>query len=190
MEDKEIIIVDGIKWWVRKNSRTPVPLCPSHNLRLSAIPPRVRAGYGGYMDGSREKSHKLECAEGPHRIDIPREYGNEKAYVINRIDALVFSKMPVLNLDEEAILVAKDKLKDPSNTYWVRYKFTESKSGTRLILWAGDRAKKNKSQLFIEPGLKRMNFDQNDDHPTDVFVKLEATFSDNVKTVIKKNKEN
>jgi hypothetical protein len=128
----------------------------------------------------------MKCAEGPHFIDIPRKYDEEKQYVLDRIDALVFKKMTVLNLDDEAIPVAKEELKDEGSSYWVKAKVTESKSGTRLIIWAGDRSTKNKTQLFVEPELKRLGFDHNDDHPTEVFAKVDVTFADGVQSSIKK----
>lgn len=40
---------------------------------------------------------------------------------------------------------------------------------------------KEKTQIFVEPKIKRLAFDQKDLHPTDIFTKLEATFSDGTK---------
>jgi hypothetical protein len=109
---------------------------------------------------------------------------------MNKIDAQSFSKMPVLNLDDSAVPVAKEDIKDKDNPFWVRSKVTESKAGTRLIIWAGNRDAKNKTQLFIEPEIKKLSFDQNDDHPLAVFAKVEATFADGVKMNIDQEKSN
>lgn len=180
LSKQEIIRIDKIKWWIvtdANGKRTITPLCPQHNLRMTCI---ISNAFGYPSD-----STQLECAEGPHRIVIPRKFSNEQQYVINRIDALAFANMKVLNLDDEAIPVAIDQIKNDS-PFWVLAKVTESKSGLRLVIWAGDRSKKTKTQLFVEPELQRMSFDQNDDHPTKIFVKVEAKFINKIVTKIKK----
>ncbi len=50
------------------------------------------------------------------------------------------------------------------------------------------KGEKKKTQIFVEPDIKRLAFDQKDLHPTDVFTKLEATFSDGTKASQKKKK--
>lgn len=165
------------------------PICPEHHIRLTPVITTytLRNGIGGYTthNHSENKSEKLRCEEDGKLFKLPRTYGDEKAYVINKKDAQVFAKMPTISLDDEIIPVAKEELKDTD--YWVLAKVTESKSGTRLIIWAGSKKDKNKTQLFIEPELKRMSFDQNDDHPTEVFTKVEATFVNGIKTQIEKD---
>jgi hypothetical protein len=54
----------------------------------------------------------------------------------------------------------------------------KSKVGERLVIYAGERGKTNKTQIFVEPRIKRLAFDQKDAHPSDVFLKVEATFED------------
>jgi hypothetical protein len=134
---------------------------------------------------SNSEALELECAEGPHRLTIPRKLSDEKSYVIDRIDALIFEKATYIYLDDKAIPVALDEIKGKEGPVWVRAKVTESKSGLRLIVWAGDKSAKTKTQLFVEPSIKRLSFDQNDDHPTEVFTKVEALFKDEVKVSIK-----
>jgi hypothetical protein len=168
MNEGKLIRIDGIKWWETKGangSRIVIPVCPQHHMRLTVLSTLGPA---------------VSCPEGDHVFTLPRAYIRETHYVVNKIDSQAFAKMPVLNLDDEAIPVAKEELKD--SKYWVLAKVTESKSGTRLIIWAGDKSRKNKAQLFIEPGLKRMSFDQNDDHPLEVFTKVEAVFAEGAKT--------
>jgi hypothetical protein len=169
----KLIRIDGIKWWEPEaptNKRVVVPICPQHNLRLTVV---------------SALSPALVCPENDHTFTLPRPYIRESNYVLNRIDSQAFARMPVLNLDDEAIPVAKEELQDTD--YWVKAKVTKSKSGVRLIVWAGDKSKKNKAQLFVEPSLKRMTFDQNDVHPLEVFTRVEATFVDGAKTIIKDN---
>lgn len=189
----KLIIIDGIKWWdtiSTAKTRLIVPLCLQHDLRLQPEYLSERVYSGGstrYRKKSSDVSVQLRCEEDKgHLVDMSREYAIEKQYVMNRIDAQAFSKMPVLNLDDSAVPMAKDEIKEKDNPYWVRSKVTESKAGTRLIIWAGNKNAKNKTQLFIEPEIKKLSFDQNDDHPLEVFTKVEVTFADNVKAEIRK----
>lgn len=191
MKEDRLIIVDGIKWCDVPNARarTVQPICLQHNLRLTPIVIYTFEYVGGVKrrDPRRtDESVELLCDEGEgHKIKLSREYGREKAYVVNKIDAQNFARMKTINLDDSMVPVASEELKD--SDYWIKAKVTESKSGTRLIVWAGSKKDKNKAQLFIEPGLKRMNFDQNDDHPTEVFAKIEATFVGGVTSRIEKS---
>lgn len=174
----KLVRIDGIKWHDLQEGQSHVlrvkyleALCPTHSLRLTPS--------GGLYGNT------YHCAEGGsgHTLTVPRSYPQQRKYVVDKMDALLFSEMSVINLDDEAIPVASESLKDTD--YWVKAKVTESKSGTRLIVWAGSKKAKNKAQLFVEPELKRLSFDQNDDHPTEVFAKVEATFVDEVKGSIK-----
>lgn len=68
--------------------------------------------------------------------------------------------------------------------YWVEVKFIESKTGPKLVIYAGERGMEGKSQVFVDLETRRMGFDQTDRHPTDVFVSIEATFKDGTKAKI------
>jgi len=191
MADDRLIVADGIKWWDVPNARirTVEPICLQHNLRLSPVivytSRYVGAAGRQLVPEHTDKSIELLCDEGDgHKIKLPRPYGREKSYVTNKIDAQNFAKMKTINLDDSMVPVAAEELRDTD--YWVKAKITESKSGTRLLLWAGSKKAKNKAQLFVEPELKRMSFDQNDDHPTEVFARVEATFVGDVTSKIEK----
>lgn len=187
MVQPEIVLLDGVKWWMTKDttgSRITVPLCIQHNLRLRGIPGQTFNRLNRrVIHYDAHQSQNLKCDEdGGHIIKIPRTLENEELYVLNKVDAPIFAQMKVLNLDDEVIPVASEELKDTD--YWVKAKVTKSKSGTRLIVWAGDKSAKNKTQLFVEPSIKRLSFDQNDDHPLEVFAKVEATFAGGIVTTL------
>jgi hypothetical protein len=196
MSAQSLIILDGVKWWdtvSTVNTRLIVPLCLQHDLRMQPV-----ILYSSYYQGGRtqqrakssDESVELRCEEDAgHVLRLPRKYDTQKQYVMNKIDAQAFSKMPVLNLDDSAVPVAKEDIKEKNNPYWVRSKITESKAGTRLIIWAGNRDAKNKTQLFVEPEIKKLSFDQNDDHPLEVFAKVEVTFADGVKMNISQEED-
>jgi len=192
MQDKfDIVRIDKIKWWITKSSqgnRIAVPLCPDHDLRLQPRIPKVRNPYGsGYVPGRLKDACVLVCAEGPHDLDIPRLYSEEQEYVTNRIDAKIFKGMKDLNLDDEATPMAKDNAKSKSGKYFVTAQIMESKRGVQVVIYAGEKGRLQKTQIFIDPVDKRTSFDNKDLHPTDVFTKFEATFEDGSKHIIEKS---
>jgi hypothetical protein len=182
MSDQKFVRVDKIKWWLPENN-TPQPICPQHDMRIYPIETSY-VDSAGYRRKSTERSEKLLCDEGPHVIKMPREFQDQKRYVRNKIESKIFASHTFVTIDDDVIPVAREKLKD--SPYWVDAKVTKSKSGTRLIVWAGNREKKDKTQLFIEPELKKLSFDHNDTHPNEVFAIVEAKFLDGSSTIIEK----
>ncbi len=180
----KLLRVDGIKWQISrqdKNRRTPVPICPDHDLRLKPIPPR-RYRHNGYLsswiEGDPDDSMTLKCAEG-HDFGLPRKYGEEREYVINRMDAKRFRTMQVLNLDDEAVPIAKEKVSlPPDSNYFLTAQLMESKRGLQVVIYAGEKGADNKAQIFVEPEVRRLSFDQRDLNPSDLFAKIEVTFKD------------
>lgn len=163
--------VDNIIWYVttlRNLTRDIQPLCPIHSLRMYP----QKYSYQSYSDDAE----LLKCEDCSKPYGIPRNYKKEKAYVIDRIDAKVFKGLQVLNLDDEALPIARDKISD--SDYFVTSLLTKSKIGLRLVVYAGKKGYKDKTQIFVEPEIKRLAFDQKNTHPSDVFTKLEATFKD------------
>ena len=185
--DNQYITIDKIKWWVSTGMngvRYSQPLCPIHDLRLRPIKDLYSRDYN-YMSNS----HSLKCEDCGKLHIIPRKLSSEQQYVIDKVDAKVFKSMKFINLDNEAIPIAEDKKSSKDGKYFVTALLTESKTGKRLVVYAGERGKKEKTQIFVEPEIKRLSFDQKDLHPTEVFTKLEATFSDGVKHTLEKKEK-
>lgn len=177
------VTIDGIKWWVRIDefgNRHPQPLCTIHKLRLRPIDDFFSNQYNfGNL------SRTLKCQDCKEAYKIPRSYQSELLYVVDKLDAKVFGRMKFINFDDEAIPIAIDKI--PKNSeYFVTSLLTKSKIGLRLVVYAGKRGSDSKTQLFVEPEIKRLAFDQKDLHPTDVFTMVEATFEDGTKAKIQK----
>lgn len=176
------IRVDKILWWIYtdiRGRRHAQPLCPRHHLRMKPVESPLVYN----IDDSKD----LKCEDCEKSYAIPRSFGNERAYVLDRVDANVFKGMKVLNLDDESIPLVEEKLLSEDKKFFVTGLLTKSKVGLRLVIYAGKRGQKEKSQIFVEPEIKRLAFDQNDLHPTDVFTKIEATFDDDTKITMTKN---
>lgn len=175
----QYIVIDEIKWHVN-NIRQVQPLCPKHHLRLQWL-----FSYGGQDYYER---HELKCEECKEKFSLPRGFKREIQYVLDKIDSRIFRQAKFINLDNEAIPIAEDKKSSKDDKYFITSLLTESKTGKRLVVYAGEKGKKEKTQIFIEPEIKRLAFDQKDLHPTDIFTKLEATFSDGTTASLKKKK--
>ncbi len=172
------IIVDGVKWIIGERPRRPIPLCPKDFIKLSLI----------QEDNFIMSVFALKCEECNKVFKLPREFDDEKEYVLNKIDAKVYKNMKFINLDDEALPLSEDKKSSRDNKFFVTSLLTQSKLGLRLVVYAGKKGSNQKTQIFVEPDVKRLAFDQNNLHPTDVFTKLEATFSDGTKATQEKKK--
>lgn len=157
--------------------RVAQPICPIHSLRLYPF------GVESYLSHLATLLRCADCSR-PHKI--PRPYDEEQRYVIDRIDATNFKKLSVINLDDESVPLAKEKISLKGGKYFVTSLITQAKSGLRLIIYAGERGKAEKTQIFVEPAIKKLAFDPKDLHPNDVFTKVEVTFENNSKSEIKK----
>lgn len=174
--DDQYIIIDGIKWHVQYlSAEYTKPLCPKHHLTLS-------------LELNNPNVCWLKCQECENNYTVPREYNTQKNYIIDKLNSKEFKKMKFINLDDEFIPIAEDKTDSKDDRYFVKAILTESKVGQRLVVYAGEKGKKDKAQIFVEPEIKRLAFDQTDLHPSDVFLKLEGTFDDGTSASIKKKK--
>lgn len=180
----EYLIIDGIKWWItndHRGLRSPQPLCPKHFLRMQSLK--------SFADQFLSDSILLKCEDCTQIYKLPRGFDKEKQYVLNKVDSMVFKKMKFINIDNEATPIAEHKISSKDSKYFVTSVLTESTVGLRLIVYAGEKGKKDKTQIFIEPSIKRLAFDQKDQHPTEVFAKLEATFADGTRAKMDKGGE-
>jgi len=168
----EGLIIDGIKWVIGEHPPKAIPLCPKDFIVLDPYP-------------SERYAESLKCEECQKVFSLPREYNTEFKYILNKLNSKTYKKMRFINLDDEAIPIAEHKI--PKNSkYFVTSVLTKSKIGLRLIVYAGENGREKKTQIFVEPDIRRLAFDQTNLHPTDVFTKLEATFFDGSKAIIEK----
>lgn len=177
----QYVIIDRIKWWVyikTSGGRGAQPTCPIHFIRLYPVKEPYKF---------LRESTSLSCAECKHLHRIPRQWDDEEQYVLDKTESKIIKGIRFINLDDEAVPIAEGKISKDSK-YFVKSVLTKSKVGLRLVVYAGESGKKEKTQIFVEPEIRRLAFDQTNLHPTDVFAKLEATFSDGTKASIEKKK--
>jgi len=167
MSEISLYRIDGVLWGGALN---PQAYCPKHRLELD---PYTYDEVGPY------KYDHLRCEECPEDYIIPRDIDDEQTYVKRKLRARQLNQTRVINIDDESVPLAETKLKN--GKYFVTALLTQSKLGHRLVVYAGEKGKKDKAQIFIEPEIKRLAFDQNNIHPTKIFAKLEAIFKDGTK---------
>lgn len=170
MLDKGFII-DGIKWVIGQHPPKAIPLCPIDYIELDPYP----------LEYVEYATDKLVCEKCGKKFKLPRSIVYEKQYVLRIVNSKVYKAKKYINVDDEAIPLAEKKESTKDGKYFITSLLTESKTGKRLIVYAGEKGKQQKTQIFVEPDIKRLAFDQNDLHPIDVFTKVEATFADGTK---------
>ena len=175
--DKEHIILNGIKWHVPLlSSEYIVPLCPKHHLTL-------------FVKLNNPHACWLKCEDCSENYHIPREFNKQKQYLLDKLNSKAFKNARFINLDDEAVPIAESKVSSKDDKYFAKAILTESKVGLRLVVYAGEKGKSEKTQIFVYPNIRRLAFDQTDLHPSDVFIKLEGTFNDGTSASVKqKNK--
>lgn len=184
MDYTKLVRIDGVKWHVfrRVNATGKIKdeieaICPVHSMILMSSDSEVSVDINGESIIHPADGQYLYCDEG-HMFKMPRVFSQEKAYIRKRLEAISYSKMETLNLDDEAIPIAKEKIKSDDDRYFVTSQLMKSKRGLQVVIYAGEKGKKQKTQIFVEPEVRRLAFDQKDLHPNEVFVDIKATFKD------------
>jgi hypothetical protein len=179
--------IDGVLWEVKMspfNNRTgdAVPICPKHHLRMESID-HTSSFY------SEMSAKHLRCEECDEDVEMPRGYHYECRYVIDKVASKKYKEMDVMNIDGESVPIAEAKAEPKDSKYFATARLMKSKVGLRLVVYAGQKGKKQKTQIFVEPEVKRLSFDHGDVHPSEVFVALEGTFADGTKGKIERKKK-
>ena len=155
-------------------------ICAKHKLVVDE-----EIEYDGF--GSPMPTMNLECLEGPHTIVLDRTQGEIREYIRRKIESKKYQEAKYFDIDGYLVPASKEaKVKTESGDYFVTTQVMNSeKKGEQIVIYAGKKGAKYKSQIFIDPKHGKITFDQNDINPKDVFVKIEATFRDGSKASIK-----
>ena len=91
------------------------------------------------------------------------------------LESQKYKDAEIINIDGE--LVRIQRLQESDNDYWIDAKLSKNKKGeVQLMVLAGSKKSKDKTQLFLDPKNERLAFDQNNEHPTNIFAKVVGTF--------------
>lgn len=181
MKDK-LYRVDNVYWMIDKHNNTAIPVCPKDYIKLTSV---------GVDDLFADKVfHELKCEECNAVYSFDRTIFNEKEYVVEKVLALDRKKYEIIDVDGIQTPVTKKVKIDPSHKFFCTAQIRSSKRGPQVVIYAGEKGSKKKSQIFISGEERRLSFDQNDMNPTEVFSKITAEFYDGTKHTIEKGQVN
>lgn len=185
MKDK-LYSIDGLFWWVDQYNEIAIPVCPVNTFEM-------RYDDGGDDIWSLDKSYitELHCQDCGITYKLRRNLRNEEKYVISKVRAIDYQNYKVIDIDGILTPVTKKQRVQTEDGYFCTAQIRDSKRGPQVVIYAGKKGSKEKSQIFITPEERRLSFDQNDLNPADVFTKITAEFKDGDKHIIEgKNEDN
>jgi hypothetical protein len=121
------------------------------------------------------ESNNYRCSGCDFKITLTKPIREMVSELLDFIEAQKYKDAEIISIDGELIRVQREEIQD--NDYWIDVKLSKNKKGEeQLMVLAGKKEDKTKTQLFLEPGKERLAFDQNNHHPSEVFAKVIATF--------------
>jgi hypothetical protein len=174
MKDKKTLYrFDGLLWDTSENKA----LCPVPNCFCELE----------YFEGDSLEYYTYKCIKCEFKITLNKSIF-EKANDVKRIlESDQYKNSEIINLDGDSIRVSRQQIDDFD--YWADVKISKNKKGQiQLMVLAGSKKENDKAQLFIEPKNEKLSFDQNNLHPKEVFVRVDAIFRDSNHS-IKSNKQ-
>lgn len=179
----EFFQIDKVVWRIGERG-TVQAICPIHKLIMredTGFNKELLLAIAKSQGFDHAKQSKLICDECDGPYYLPRPLAVQQQYVANKMQAQTWRDTDILNLDNEGVPILKvaDSLVDGSEKYFLEARLNKHKGKISLVVYAGCKDKSgNKVQLFVDPKTKRLGFDQNNIHPSDMFTAIEATFSD------------
>lgn len=170
MSDKErLYLWAGLHWVVNYDiNGNPyyLALCPKQRCNCGLVKSKEKYSIGEY---------KYSCVKCDFKITLNKSI-EEKSDEFEKIfESLRYKDAEIINIDGELIRVQREEQTD--DDYWIDAKISKNKKGdVQLMILAGSRKTKDKTQLFLDPQNERLSFDQNNDHPTKVFSEVVAKF--------------
>lgn len=172
MNDEKIKIYlwEGLHWDLNYDGMSdnyyPIALCPKQKCNCKLIKSKERYSIGEY---------KYCCVKCDFTITLPVSIENKCTEFLHVIDSLKYKNAELINIDGELIRVQREEKKD--GDYWIDVKISKNKKDElQLMVLAGSKKSKDKTQLFLEPKNERLAFDQNNDHPRKIFTKVVGIF--------------
>lgn len=178
--------IDGVYWIVDKYNDIATPFCPKDKIELTYKE-------SDFFDWSEEAKNikEIKCEDCKKTYALPRSLYNETKYAIEKAKSIDRKDYEVIDVDGIKTPVTKKEEIDPKNGYFCTAQVRDSKRGPQIVIYAGKKGFKEKSQILIMPEERRLSFDQNDINPADIFTKITAEFRDGAKhTITSKDEKN
>jgi len=122
----------------------------------------------------------FRCLEGPHEIQFAGHVDNIRELISRRIASKRYQEAEYFDIDGYLTPASKEaQAKTKSGEYFVKAQIKSSeKKGDQVVIYAGKKGQKDKSQIFVDPKHGKLTFDQNNINPRDIFTRIEAKFRD------------
>lgn len=179
---RKLYLIDGAQWLVDKYNETATPVCPKDKIELT---------YSNNLDwfDAATITDEAKCEDCKKVYKFPRQLREEMKYVVEKVKALDRKDYEIIDLDGVKTPVTKKEEIDSKNGYFCKAQVRDSKRGPQIVIYAGKKGLKEKSQILVMPEERRLSFDQNDINPADVFAKITAEFKDGSKHIIEKSEK-
>ncbi|MBU0568863.1 hypothetical protein KJ693_12665 [bacterium] len=178
--EKAIFFWEGLKWDVNydiNGEPEPFALCPKCHCRLTKSKEKYSIG-----------EYKYRCINCDFKITLDKSIEDKGKDFLCVKDSLQYKDAEIINIDGELIKVQRKEQKDED--YWIDVKMSRNKKGElQLMVLAGSRKSKDKTQLFLDPKNERLAFDQNNDHPSKIFTKVVGIFKNSKSEIHSKDTE-
>lgn len=168
----QLYLWEGLHWDIdydiNGNPYSQIPLCPKQKCNC-----RLKKSKEAYSIGE----YKYNCVRCDFKITLNKSIEDKASDLIDIIESQKYKDAEIINLDGELVRVLREEQKDLD--YWVDVKISKNrKDEVQLMVLAGSKKEKNKTQLFLDPQNEKVSFDQNNNHPKEIFSKVVATFKD------------
>ena len=168
----QLYLWEGLHWDIdydiNGNPYSQIPLCPKQKCNC-----RLKKSKETYSIGE----YKYNCVRCDFKITLNKSIEDKASDLIDIIESQKYKDAEIINLDGELVRVLREEQKDLD--YWVDVKISKNrKDEVQLMVLAGSKKEKNKTQLFLDPQNEKVSFDQNNNHPKEIFSKVVATFKD------------
>lgn len=181
-EKIQLYLWEGLHWDIDYDINgvpySQIPLCPKQKCNC-----RLKKSKEEYQRGE----YKYFCARCDFKITLNKPIEEKADDLMDIIESQKYRDAEIINIDGELIKVQREEVVD--SDYWADVKISKNKKGEiQLMVLAGSKKNKDKTQLFIDPKNEKVSFDQNNDHPVNIFSKVTATFKNSNSKIISNNK--
>ena len=182
MENIKLYLFAGLNWdldWdINGNPYQQIALCPKQKCNC-----KIKKSKEVYSIGQ----YKYDCPRCDFKITLDKSIEEKASDLLDIIESQKYKDAEIISIDGELIRIQREEQKD--NNYWVDVKLSKNKKGqVQLMVLAGHKTEKTKTQLFLDSAKEKLTFDQNNHHPSEVFEQVVATFKKS-KSLIKHIKE-
>jgi hypothetical protein len=166
----QLYLWEGLHWDIdydiNGNPYLQIPLCPKQKCNCKLKKSKEKYSIGEY---------KYCCSRCDFRITLNKSVEEKAADLLDIIESQKYKDAEIINIDGELVKVQREQITDFD--YWVDVKISKNrKDEVQLMVLAGSKKLKDKTQLFLNPKNEKISFDQNNDHPIKIFSKVIAKF--------------